>query len=112
MLGNFPSGNFSKVRLGGPSAAAQQTWEDVAWEITNSGSYHLEKYPWEVGSWENTFGKVPIICLTSLNYAFEYSTVVSNFINTMKTTFDLNFDLYQAFTQHKYTINENRETVN
>ena len=29
--------------------------------------------------------------------------VVGDFINTMKTTFDFNFDLYQAFKQHGYT---------
>ena len=60
----------------------------------------MEKYPWEVGSWENAFGKVPIVCLTSLYNAFEYSTVVSDYINTMKTTFDFNFDFYKAVKQH------------
>ena len=32
-----------------------------------------------------------------------FRTVVGDYINTMKTTFDFNFDLYQAFTQHRYT---------
>ena len=31
------------------------------------------------------------------------STVVSDYINTMKTTFDINFDLYHALKQHGYT---------
>ena len=67
---NFPSGNFPKVRLGslrrrrlqwGPSAAARtifgrelrlgQTWEVVAWEITNLESCH---------AWENTLEKFPL----------------------------------------------------
>ena len=30
-------------------------------------------------------------------------TVVGKNINIMKTTFDLNFDCYQAFKQHGYT---------
>ena len=44
------------------------------------------------------------------NYVtWEYSkhvkpnTVVSDFINIMKTTFDLNFNLYQALKPHGYT---------
>ena len=28
---------------------------------------------------------------------------VGDYINTMKTTFDLNFDLHQAFKLHEYT---------
>ena len=42
-------------------------------------------------------------------------TVVADNINIMKTTFDfeLNFDFYQAFKQHKYTkIWKQREAVN
>ena len=35
--------------------------------------------------------------------------MVGNYINTMKTTFDLNFDFYQAFKQHGYT--QNMETT-
>jgi len=41
-------------------------------------------------------------------------TVVSVYINTMKTTFDLNFGLYQAVKQHM-DIHQNRshgESVN
>ena len=30
-------------------------------------------------------------------------TVVGDFINIMKKTFDFNFDLYSAFIQHGYT---------
>ena len=29
-------------------------------------------------------------------------TMVGDYINTMKTTFDFNFDLYQALKQHGY----------
>ena len=35
------------------------------------------------------------------------STVVGDYINTMKTTFDLNFDLYQAFTVYTSQIRKN-----
>ena len=39
-------------------------------------------------------------------------TVVGDTINIMKTTFDLNFDLFQAFKQHGYTqIWKQREAV-
>ena len=31
------------------------------------------------------------------------NTVVGDYINIVKTTFDFNFDLYQAFKQHGYT---------
>ena len=41
-----------------------------------------------------------------------YKTVVGDYINTMKTTFDFNFVLYQAFKQHEYTNRMQRETVN
>ena len=34
---------------------------------------------------------------------FTLSTVVGDNINTMKTTFELNFYLYQAFKQNGYT---------
>ena len=33
------------------------------------------------------------------------STVVGDYINTIKTAFDFNFDLYQAFKQHGYKEN-------
>ena len=40
-------------------------------------------------------------------------TVVGDNINIMKTTFEFNFDLYQAFKQHGYTkIWKQREAVN
>ena len=29
------------------------------WEIAHLGSYHMGKYPWEVVTWEESFGKVP-----------------------------------------------------
>ncbi len=39
--------------------------------------------------------------------------MVGDNINKMKTTFDLNFDLYQAFKQHGYTkMWKQREAVN
>ena len=41
------------------------------------------------------------------------STVVSDNINIMKTNFESNFDLYQAFNQHGYTkLWKQREAVN
>ena len=36
------------------------------------------------------------------NQADSYSG--SDYINIMKTTFDFNFDLYQAVKQHEYTL--------
>ena len=38
-------------------------------------------------------------------------TVVCDYINIMKTTFDLNFDLYQAFKQHQYKKHGNKEKL-
>ena len=39
--------------------------------------------------------------------------MVGNNINIMKTTFDFNFDLYQAFKQHGYTkTRKQREAAN
>ena len=43
----------------------------------------------------------------------ESTTVVGDNINIMKTTFECNFDLYQAFKQHGYTkIWKQKEAVN
>ena len=40
-------------------------------------------------------------------------TVVGDYINIMKTTFGFNFNLHQAFKQHKYTKTwKRREAVN
>ena len=75
-LFNFPSGNFPKVRLGlsrrrrlhlggraqrlgyawGRVLRLRQTWEVVAWEIAQLGSFHLGKYPFK-----KAFGNVPNI---------------------------------------------------
>ena len=42
-----------------------------------------------------------------------WATVVGDNINITKTTFELNFDLFQAFKQHEYTkIWKQREFVN
>ena len=39
--------------------------------------------------------------------------MVGDNINIMKTTYEFNFDLYQAFKQHEYTkIWKQREAVN
>ena len=40
-----------------------------------------------------------------------YYTVVGDNTNIMKTTFDLNFDLFQAFKQHGYTKNGNKTVI-
>ena len=42
---------------------------------------------------------------------FKENTVVGDYINTMKLTYDFNFDLYQAFKQHRYTKNGNKEKM-
>ena len=34
---------------------------------------------------------------------FKVYTVVGDYINIMKTTFDFNYDSYQAFKKHGYT---------
>ena len=40
---------------------------------------------------------------TMKKYQWKFvTTVVGDYINTMKTTFDFNFDLYQAVKQHGY----------
>jgi len=47
-----------------------------------------------------------IFCLAVLrllNISVTSPTVVGDYINILKTTFDFNFDLYQAFKQHGYT---------
>ena len=36
-------------------------------------------------------------------------TAVGDYINTIKTAFDLNFDFYQAVKQHVYWIHINKE---
>jgi len=42
-----------------------------------------------------------------------FHTVVGDYINIMKTTFDLDFNLYQAFKEHLYTKTwKQREAVN
>ena len=41
-----------------------QTWKIAAWEITHLGSCNKRKSPWEVASWEKSFGKVPNILKT------------------------------------------------
>ena len=44
---------------------------------------------------------------------YNFHTVVCDYINTMKTTFDFNFDLNQAVKQHEYTkTSKPREEVN
>ena len=35
-----------------------------------------------------------------------FTTVVGDYVNTMKTTFGFNFDLYQALKQHGYKKRE------
>ena len=41
------------------------------------------------------------------------NTMVGDYRNIMKTTFDLNFELYQAFKQHEYTKTwKQRKAVN
>ena len=47
----------------------------------------------------------PALVLKILLFYIKSTTVVlvGNYINTMKTTFDFNFDLYQAVKQHGYT---------
>ena len=49
-----------------------------------------------------TPGKVWLVEVEKL--CLEKYKVVGDYINTMKTTFDFNFDSYQAIKQHEYTI--------
>ena len=44
---------------------------------------------------------------------FKNNTVVGDYIYKIKTTFGLNFNLYQAFKQHAYTKHKKqKEAVN
>jgi len=49
----------------GPSAAARTDLERLEksplLEIEHLGRCHFGKYPWEVATWEKSFGKVPNI---------------------------------------------------
>ena len=45
------------------------------------------------------FRKIDIFISSNLTF----DTVVGDYIHTLKTTFDLNFDLYQAVKQHGYS---------
>ena len=40
----------------------------------------------------------------SISKSFAFHTVFSVYINTMKTTFDYNFDFYQGFKQYGYKL--------
>ena len=42
---------------------------------------------------------------------FSFSTVVGDYINIMKTTFDFHFDFNQAFKQNEYENNGNKEKL-
>ena len=69
---------------------------------------------------KNLFGQFwrfspPPLVLKILLFYIKSTTVVlvGNYINTMKATFDFNFDLYQAVKQHGYTSKQkSREAVN
>ena len=53
------------------------------------------------------------LCDFAAHLALILRTVVGDNINIMKTTFELNFDFYQAFKQHGYTkTKKQREDVN
>ena len=53
-----------------------------------------------------------IISLHFFSWKRTSFTVVGDFINTMKMTFDFNFELYQAAQQHEYTyINQSQEKL-
>ena len=41
---------------------------------------------------------------------FFLNTVVGDYINTIKTTFDFNFDLNQTFKRIEYTKNEKKRS--
>ena len=55
----------------------------------------------------------PLDIFSKSNQHMHQTTVASDNINIMKTTFELIFDFYQAFKQHGYTkIWKQREAVN
>ena len=57
--------------------------------------------------------KLKICNNLELFISFLSTTGVGDNINIMKTTFELNFDSYQAFKQHEYTkIWKQRKAVN
>ena len=45
---------------GGRMLRQGQTLEITGRKIAHLGNYHLGKYPWEVGTWENTLGKLAL----------------------------------------------------
>ena len=47
--------------MGARALRLGQTWSAAALEIAHLGSCHLGIYPWEVTTWINALGKVPII---------------------------------------------------
>ena len=54
-----------------------------------------------------------LLNINVINVTYLLYTVVGDNINIMKTTFERNFDLYQAFKQHGYTKRwKQREAVN
>ena len=59
--------------------------------------------------WQTRLTTVPFKTFSE----YELGTVVGDNINIMKTTFELNFDFYQAFKQHGHTqIWKQRKAVN
>ena len=51
--------------------------------------------------------------INKITISVVFQIVVGDYTNIMKTTFDLNFDLYQTFKEHGYTTKcKQREVFN
>ena len=49
---------------------------------------------------KGAFIQILIFCGQLCLFIYQFHTVVGDYINTMKTTFYLNFSQYQVFKQH------------
>ena len=81
--------------------------------MTDSQRYPLNLYLINNVKYVVVFKLSEMLHSDNSDICFLHGTVVSDYFNQMKTTFDLNFDLYQAFKQHGYTKTwKQRKAVN
>mgnify|MGYP000929313377 CR=1 FL=1 len=116
MLGIFPKAFFVMLDILCRCAAVccnkgrplrlGQTWEVAAWEIAHLGSCHLGKYPWEVATWEKSFGKLPIInrnIKNGIDQGFYRKDLDINFISRLYFNGILGIKNVELFPQEQFT---------